>query len=150
MKSVTFYVLNQHVTIDDLAAIEQFVCDFVAKQWRQVKRILIFCKDDTQAFRLDEALWGRSADEFIPHNLVGEGFPDGSPIEICWPQRLEGRNIYRDLLINLLETDVTFPFSFNSVIDFVPNDNTLKELARCRYKQYRNLGFHVITSKSST
>jgi DNA polymerase IIIc chi subunit len=35
--------------------------------------VLIACEDEQQAIRLDEALWARPPESFVPHNLAGEG-----------------------------------------------------------------------------
>ncbi|WMQ73072.1 MAG: DNA polymerase III subunit chi [Sodalis sp.] len=106
--------------------------------------MLIACEDDTQAFRLDEALWARDPGVFVPHNLAGEGPRYGAPVEICWPQRRG--NAPRDLLISLMSTCANFASAFHEVIDFVPDEDTLKQLARDRYKAYRSIGFQLATA----
>lgn len=47
----------------------------------------------------------------------------------------------RDLLINLQSQFADFATAFHEVIDFVPIDEQLKQLARERYKIYRSVGF---------
>lgn len=143
MKTAIFYLLNQHAISDGLTAVEQLVCNLAASKWREGKRVLIACEDNTQAFKLDEALWARDPDSFIPHNLAGEGSRYGSPVEICWPQRRG--NVPRDLLISLLPTSADFSATFHEVIDFVPAEDALKQLARNRYKVYRSVGFRLTT-----
>ena len=144
MKKATFYLLNQHNFREGLTAVERLACDLAAKKWRSGKRVLIACEDDTQAIKLDEALWSSDYQAFVPHNLVGEGPSSyGAPVEICWPQRLG--NAPRDLLISLLPTCTDFAFTYYEVIDFVPHEYALKQLARKRYKEYRSVGFQLIT-----
>ncbi len=86
MKNATFYLLDNDDTVDGLNAVEQLVCDVAAARWRAGKRILIACVDEAQATRIDEALWKRDPDSFVPHNLAGEGPRGGAPVEIAWPQ----------------------------------------------------------------
>ncbi|WP_073961163.1 DNA polymerase III subunit chi, partial [Sodalis-like endosymbiont of Proechinophthirus fluctus] len=111
------------------------------------KRVLIACENDAQALRLDEALWAHDPNAFVPHNLAGEGPRCGAPVEICWPQRRG--NAPRDLLISLLPTCADFASTFHEVIDFVPNEDALKQLARDRYKAYRSVGFQLTTATPS-
>lgn len=148
MKNATFYLLDQHATSDGLTTVERLACDLAAGKWREGKRVLIACEDDAQALRLDEALWARDPDAFVPHNLAGEGPRYGAPVEICWPQRRG--NAPRDLLISLLPSCADFASAFHEVIDFVPDEDALKQLARDRYKAYRSVGFQLTTATPPT
>ena len=73
MKNATFYLLDNDTHQDGLSAVEQLVCEIAAERWRAGKRVLIACEDEQQAIRLDEALWARPPESFVPHNLSGEG-----------------------------------------------------------------------------
>ncbi|SNC59075.1 DNA polymerase III subunit chi [Sodalis endosymbiont of Henestaris halophilus] len=146
MKTAIFYLLDEYSIKDGLTSVERTACDLAADKWREGKRVVIACDDDSQAFRMDEALWTRDPDAFVPHNLVGEGSRYGSPVEICWPQRRS--NSPKGLLINLQQTSVAFVSAFNEVIDFVPNQTVLKQLARDRYRVYRSIGFQLTTAPS--
>lgn len=141
MKNVTFYLLDQHIIRNGLTSVEQLACILTTDKWREGKRVLIACEDDIQALRLDEALWESDPDAFLPHNLAGEGPRYSSPVELCWPQHCG--NAPRDLLISLLPACADFASTFYEVIDFVPDENTLKQLARDRYKMYRRVGFQL-------
>ena len=94
---------------------------------------------------MDEALWQRDPEQFVPHNLSGEITNYATPIEISWVGKRNSQR--RDLLI-LLQTSVPdFAQSFNHIIDFVPADETRKAQARERYKQYRQLGWQLSTEQ---
>ena len=131
MKNATFYLLDNDTTVDGLSAVEQLVCEIAAERWRNGKRVLIACEDEKQAYRLDEALWARPAESFVPHNLAGEGPRGGSP---------------RDILISLRTSFADFATAFTEVVDFVPYEDSLKQLARERYKAYRVAGFNLNTA----
>ncbi|AFP85109.1 DNA polymerase III subunit chi [secondary endosymbiont of Ctenarytaina eucalypti] len=148
MKNATFYLIAQYTSITGLTAVERLACYLAAKNWQEGKWSLIACENDVQATKLDEALWATTPNAFVPHNLSGEGPSYGAPVEICWPQ-CRG-NVPRELLISLLPTCADFAFSFQEVIDFVPNQDALKELARDRYKAYRRSGFLLTTAESPT
>lgn len=123
---------------------EHFACWLTLQNWRSGLRILLVCEDQAQAERLDEAMWQFDTEAFLPHNLAGEGNGLVSPVELCWPNKRG--NASRDLLINLGAPFPDFATTFKQVIDFVPVDENLKVLARERYKQYRQIGFHLETS----
>ncbi|MQL49323.1 DNA polymerase III subunit chi [Photorhabdus khanii] len=148
MKSATFYLLEQPSPQEDLQAHEWLACQLTADQWRAGKRVLIACEDQQQAEKLDEALWQREPHQFVPHNLAGEGPRYGAPVELCWPQKRG--NAPRDILINLLPHFADFATAFHEVIDFVPTDENLKQLARERYKTYRSVGFNLTMATPPT
>ncbi|MGV3345928.1 valine--tRNA ligase [Enterobacteriaceae bacterium LUAb1] len=146
MKKATFYLLDTRTSVGELSAVEALVCELATLHWRAGKRVLIACEHEQQALRLDEALWQRPVNAFVPHNLAGEGPKYGAPVELAWPQRRG--NAPRDLLISLLPQLADFATAFHEVIDFVPYEESLKQLARDRYKAYRSVGFHLNTAVS--
>lgn len=107
------------------------------------KKVLITCETEEQALKLDEALWQRDPDEFVPHNLSGEMTSYVTPIEISWQGKRNTQR--RDILINLQSQLPDFIMSFNQLIDFVPVDEQLKILARERYKSLRSQGWQLQT-----
>lgn len=144
MKNVTFCLLENDDVVDGLSAVEQRACDIAAQRWRRGERVLIACEDEQQAIRLDEALWARPAESFVPHNLAGEGPTGGAPVELAWPQKRGSSR--RHTLISLRTTCADFASAFTEVIDFVPCEAALKHLARERYKAYRAAGFNLNTT----
>ena len=144
MKQVQFYILSQ-TQIGELSAQEALACDLAAKAWRQGTRVLIACETEEQAFTLDEALWAREADDFVPHNLSGEVTTYATPIEISWKGKRNAQR--RDVLISLQTALPDFINSFNQIVDFVPVDESQKAQARERYKQYRQLGWQLTTEQ---
>ena len=147
MKNATFYLPGPDTPHQTLSAVEALACELAAARWREGKRILVACENEAQAVRLDEALWQRPADSFVPHNLAGEGPRYGAPVELAWPEKRG--NASRDLLITLLPWFADFATAFHEVIDFVPDEESLKQLARDRYKAYRSVGFQLNTATHS-
>ncbi|MGP4883628.1 DNA polymerase III subunit chi, partial [Klebsiella pneumoniae] len=74
----------------------------------------------------------------------GEGPRGGAPVEIAWPQKRNSSP--RDILISLRLNFADFATAFAEVIDFVPYEDNLKQLARERYKAYRMAGFNLNTA----
>lgn len=140
MKQAQFYVLNKD-NINELAS------DLAAQAWRLGKRVLIACETEQQAFEIDELLWARDPDSFVPHNLSGEATQYPTPIEISWKGKRNAQR--RDLLITLQNDIPDYVASFNQIIEFVPADETAKAIARERYKQYRQMGWHLSTEQTA-
>lgn len=147
MKKAQFYLLQAENADSQLSAQEALSCDLAADAWRLGKRVLIACETEQQALLLDEALWQRDAEQFVPHNLSGEITTYATPIEISWIGKRNSQR--RDLLISLQSAVPDFANSFNQVIDFVPAEEQAKIQARERYKQYRQLGFELTTQQVS-
>lgn len=148
MKNATFYLLETEDQSGELSALEALTCELAATLWRAGKRVLIACEDEEQAQRLDEALWQRPPHAFVPHNLAGEGPRQGAAVELAWPHKRG--NTPREVMINLQPQFADFATAFHEVIDFVPYEESLKQLARDRYKAYRSVGFRLTTATPPT
>lgn len=127
------------------SAVETHACELAANAWRLGKKVLIACETEQQALNIDEALWAREPDSFVPHNLTGEITQYPTPIEIAWKGKRNAQR--RDLLITLQKDLPEFINSFTQIIDFVPVGETEKAQARERYKQYRQLGWQLETEQ---
>ena len=88
-------------------------------------------------------LWAFDSDSFVPHNLVGEGPLQGAMVEIGCTQPKGRRNV----LINLTTSIPSFANQFQYIVDFVPSNAELKQLARERFKLFRQWGFSVDNQK---
>ena len=144
-KQAQFYVIEKTCAKDGLSPEESLACELAADAWRLGKKVLIACETEQQALNLDEALWQREPEQFVPHNLSGEITNYATPIEISWLGKRNSQR--RDLLISLQTSVPDFAQSFNHIIDFVPADETRKAQARERYKQYRQLGWQLSTEQ---
>lgn len=146
-KQALFYLLQHNTPIGELSPEEAFACDLAAQAWRLGKKVLLACENEQQALRLDDALWQRNPDQFVPHNLAGEltGYTS-TPVEICWVGKRNSQR--RDLLINLQQEMPDFARIFDQIIDFVVVDEQKKISARERYKNYRALGFEMKTEQA--
>ena len=144
MKQVQFYLLSQEHS-GELLASEALACDLAANAWRAGKRVIITCETEQQALTIDESLWARDPEQFVPHNLSGEVTTYAPPIEISWQGKRNAQR--RDVLISLQSQLPEFINSFTHIIDFVPVQENEKALARERYKQYRQLGWQLSTEQ---
>jgi DNA polymerase III subunit chi len=147
MAKVSFYLLEEAPSISSEPAHFELACLVAVRCFRQKQKCLVFCQNKQQAERFDELLWQLPVDAFVPHNLEGEGPVGGAPVEITWqtPQRYS-----RAVMINLAEQVPEFHSRFKHVIDFVPQADDLKLMARERYKHYRAAGNQLETLAASS
>jgi len=114
--------------------------------YRQNQRVFIYTQDQKSAEQIDEMLWAFDSDSFVPHNLSGEGPKQGAAVEISHKAPRGGRPV----LINLTSTVPDFANNFQFMVDFVSSDESLKQLARERFKACRQRGFQVNNQALST
>ncbi|MFT7414860.1 MAG: DNA polymerase-3 subunit chi [Methylophagaceae bacterium] len=136
MPIVTFYQLDENskdANQDILKVCSHLLLETVKKR----KWAAVLCTDKQQAEDVDEFVWQHPVDSFIPHNLAGEGPKQGTPAEITWlGQALNSRHT----LINLSQSMIENHRQYQHIIDFVPVEETQKQQARERYKQYKLAG----------
>ncbi|MBL1376787.1 DNA polymerase III subunit chi [Zobellella iuensis] len=118
-----------------------WACKLATDCYRQGQGVFIHTADRAQAEALDERLWQQSPDSFVAHNLQGEGPRQGAPVVISWQAPHGGRPV----LINLAPEAPAFARRFNRLYDFVPPDEAGKQLARARFKAYRQAGVELGT-----
>ena len=83
--------------------------------------------------------------EFCSSQPDWRGTKGGAPVEIGHsPSRSR-----RPVLINLASQVPNFAGNYQTIIDFVPSDEALKQLARDRFRHYKQLGFIVETQQAS-
>ncbi len=143
MATATFYLLDEKSEQDTQQQMLDMTLALIQSRAATGQRLFIRAADRDMAFAIDEALWQLPPEQFVPHNLTGEGGRSATAVEIGWPGIRHGG--YRNILINLAQDVANFAPSFAQVIDFVPCDEGLKQQARDRYKAYRNQGMQMTT-----
>ena len=142
MAKVSFYLLDEQTENSAEHAQLALACLVAARCFRQKQKCVVFCQNKQQAEQFDELLWQLPSDSFVPHNLAGEGPVGGAPVEIHWQTLTQ---FSRAILINLAELLPEFHARFKQIYDFVPADESLKLMARERYKHYRAAGHQLET-----
>ncbi|WP_111979101.1 DNA polymerase III subunit chi [Algibacillus agarilyticus] len=147
MSQILFYLLPEtdKAPATTVPAHIDFACRLAAKLYRQKSKIFIYTDNQQDAELVDEHLWQFEPESFVAHNLQGEGPKFGTPVEIGFKPPTSGRPI----LINLSQNMPDFIRRFNQTFDFVPADETLKQQARERYKQYRAAGHQLSTEPAA-
>ncbi|MFM2480290.1 DNA polymerase III subunit chi [Celerinatantimonas sp. YJH-8] len=135
MNTIKFYIMPDSTALENSLFL-QAVCQIIARHYHLKERVFVLAEDQLQAEAIDELLWQMDPDEFIAHNLVGEGPRGGAPVEIGWQPSMNRRTT----LIHLQQAVAPNLQNYQHVVDFVPADEAGKQQARERYKVYRRLG----------
>ncbi|MGB0834599.1 MAG: DNA polymerase III subunit chi [Psychrobium sp.] len=131
--ATTFYPLAEQDNEQEALLVK--VCQLCGDLYGQGLRVFVATNDVKTAEQLDELMWKLPSEQFIPHNLQGEGPHYGAPIEIGH----QPPQTRRQVLINLCHPLPQFAVKFTQIIDFIPNDPAHKQQARERFHHYRQL-----------
>lgn len=143
MNTATFYIIAQHSPQDSSLGWTRYV-HFLSRHFTsQGAKVYINCDDKAAAEQLAEYFWQQEPSHYLAHNLTGEGPKGGTPVEIGYSALKPSWN--RQLVINMANSDATFAHAFAQVVDFVPCEEKAKQLARERYKIYRQAGYQLQT-----
>lgn len=122
-----------------------YACQLLEKAHSEQRKVFIYMNSDEEAERLDTLLWTYKEDSFIPHHLynLNEEFPAKIQIASKAPATEQ-----TDLLLNLSKELPAFYTQFSHVIEIVFSDPHVQQLARERFKQYREQGHEINTYKT--
>jgi len=122
-----------------------FACRLLEKLYtEQQKTIFIQTNAREDADRFDALLWTYRDDGFLPHNLATASEDNNAPIQIGFGEA--PAKAYA-ILLNLSNIIPPFYTQFEHVIEIVFSDPLVQQLARERYKQYRDQGYEINTIK---
>ena len=140
MARIEFHILS---TSGDDAKLRH-ACQVVEQLHQQQKPVFVYVDSEATAQKFDEVLWSFRDQAFIPHEVCTMQSPTHPRISV-----LIGTGTiptaFKPVLINL--TDTAPPQSDNTshMIEIVDASATHKQLARERYKQYRDQGHQLET-----
>jgi DNA polymerase-3 subunit chi len=139
MTMVTFYQLDSQQTETNQGLLA-LCSSSLLSTYKKRKWSTVLCNSKSQAESFDEFVWNMPVNDFIPHNLYGEGPKQGTPAEITWQEKqMSGRHT----LINMSQKMIEDHRQFQHIVDFVPVDEEQKQAARERYKQYKLAGCNM-------
>lgn len=118
----------------------RLACRVVDKAYRLGHRIYVYTSDSEEAARLDELMWTFAQNCFVPHALftpAGARVP-AEPVLIGATPPPDG---FSQVLVSLAIEVPEFFSRFERVADLVDNDERERELARTRYRFYRERGY---------
>lgn len=125
-----------------------FACQRIEKWIEEKARVYVHVNNQAEADALDDLLWTYKDDSFIPHALYRPDQPTPILIQIGHEQSCptSAENQF-DAAINLSNHLIPFYSPSLHMIEMVMADPIVQQLARQRYKQYRDHGHELRTIK---
>ncbi len=102
--------------------------------------VLIFIPDESRARDLDAYFWTSPQLSFLPHARCHHQLADRTPILIGDDP---GKLARPDVLINLASEIPDWFSRFDRLLEIVTEDSSDKELARIRFRYYKERGYSL-------
>jgi len=117
------------------------LCQLIEKWYQEQLKIAILCSSTQDMQLLDQLLWTFNDQSFIPHAALAEQEPI-APVCLC----LDSTTLPEvDVIINLSNIALTSSKPARILVEIVFAEQSMQQLARERYKQYRELGYQLKT-----
>lgn len=140
--TIDFYILG---TTNEQEA-QRFACQLIEKSYAKGQKLYIHTSSLDEASRLDKLLWTFSDTSFLPHHICTDKNVTSAPIQIGFATKPEHHS---EILFNLSREVPQFFNQFNQVIEIVFSEPNVQQLARDRFRQYRESGCEIKTYKNS-
>jgi DNA polymerase-3 subunit chi len=136
MPRVDFYVLSEAGT----QAQYRYACKLAAQAFDAGTRMYLRTSSPAESVALDELLWTFSDRAFLPHEIVTNGAPSHTLVAAVIGNDAAPAG-YRTLLINTAADMPPDAAEFEQIAEVVDADTGRKQLARERFRQYRERGW---------
>jgi DNA polymerase III subunit chi len=120
----------------------QTACRLASKVYGLGHKIVIFCPDADVASRLDRMLWSHPPTGFIPHCIADNTLASITPVVIDFRGETPPHD---EVLVNLTPQWPQFFSRFKRLVEIVSVEDEDRQLARERYKFYRDRGYEIHT-----
>jgi len=117
-------------------------CRIVAKAYGARNRVVVLCPDGEIAQYVDRLLWTTPPTGFVPHCSASSTLAASTPVIIDHHGQ---EPVHDQLLLNLRNEWPPFFARFERLIEIVTLEEEDKQLARERYKFYRDRGYGIRT-----
>jgi len=118
----------------------QTACSLSAKAYARGMKVLAFCADAEASQKFSRMLWTAPALSFIPHFTADDKLAPVTPVIV---DHAGANPIHDDVLINLRTERPPFFSRFQRLVEIVTLDEEDRELARDRFKFYRDRGYAI-------
>jgi DNA polymerase-3 subunit chi len=133
-----FYLLST----ENLEERDHFACRLVEKAFLAQHTLYIATDTNEQASAFDQLLWTFRADSFIPHSLTSHcQSAKVTPILIGDAQTTPSSEMWIHLSTQLPPAQL----QCQRLIEIIPKIPALQEMARQRFRHYRELGYTLQT-----
>ncbi len=138
MSRVDFYILP------DGAGTEKYACMIARKAWSAGNRVHIHTQSEDSAKSMDDLLWTFRDISFIPHELYNGEVNEETPVTIGFGNNFPEQS---QVIINLDKDIPDFAPDFDRIVEIVGGNETNKQFARQRYKQYKSSDYETYDHK---
>lgn len=142
MAKIDFYILE--VTSGQKSLF--FACQLIEKMYQAQQCVYVHCHSKEEAERLDALLWTYRDDSFVPHALYHAAHDYPPPVQLGFGNMAPVLP-KEYLLLNMTQQIPPFHAQFDHMIEIVFSDPSVQQLARDRYKAYRDQGCELHTYK---
>lgn len=118
-------------------------CQLAEQVYRQQRTVYLYVESEDSQKALDSLLWSFRDDSFLPHQLWLGETSGTAPVLLGCPKSPAPPTA--DILINLINTVPDFYAQFSKVLELIPEEPTLRQLARERYRYYKSAGCELAT-----
>jgi DNA polymerase-3 subunit chi len=122
----------------------QVACRVAAKAIAQDHKVLIYAPDGETARALDRMMWIAPAIGFVPHVMAEHKLAAETPVVIA---RDALTTLHDDVLVNLHHDHPASFARFQRLIEIVGEGEADKQVARERYRFYRDRGYEIRTHR---
>jgi DNA polymerase-3 subunit chi len=136
MPRVDFYVLGESGT----QAQHRYACKLAEQAFESGLRTYLRTASPAESVALDELLWTFSDRAFLPHEIAAGGTPSHARVAALIGNDAAPAG-YRQLLINTAADLPPDADGFERIAEVVDADPGRKQLARERFRQYRERGW---------
>jgi DNA polymerase III subunit chi len=120
----------------------QTLCALAAKALAKNVRMMILTPDARTTEHVDKLLWSQPAIGFLPHCRTQHRLAPVTPIIL---DHVAEPVVHEQVLVNLCEESPALFSRFERLIEIVSLDQADRELARHRYRFYRDRGYDIRT-----
>jgi len=138
MSRVDFYILPEGSGID------RFACTMTTKAWSKGNRVHIHTQSEENASKFDDLLWVYKDTSFVPHEIFAGDINDETPVTIGYGNSFPEPS---QVMINLGSDIPAFASNFERVVEIVGANESNKQLARQRYRQYKEADYEIHNHK---
>lgn len=138
MTSIDFYLIGKASKNNN----DALVCRLSNKAFRLGHQVYLHTCGEKQSRYFDQLLWTFQAGSFIPHTVSNGQAEENTPVLIGHQTPPES---FGQVLITLNPEVPTFFSNFERVVEIVDNGDEQKQLARQRFRFYRDRGYSLNT-----
>jgi len=131
---VDFYILSDGNSVD------RFACAIATKAWSSGNRVHIHTQSEENAAKFDDLLWVHKDISFVPHEIFDGNTNEETPVTIGYGNHSPQAS---QVMINLGSGIPDFASSFDRVVEIVGGNESNKQLARQRYRQYMEADYEI-------